>query len=71
MRLTKVGAPITSSNGKNGEFGNDDGGSDRGCDFFGGLDAQTDVSFAVADDHDGLESSTLTGTSLLLDGFDL
>jgi hypothetical protein len=29
------------------------------------------VAFAIADDHDGLESGALTGSSLLLDGFDL
>jgi hypothetical protein len=29
------------------------------------------VAFAVANDHNGLETGSLTGTGLLLDGFDL
>lgn len=71
MRLTEVGTPVATSDGKDGEFGDDDGGTDGGSDFFGGLDSETDVTLAVTDDHDGLESGSLTGTSLLLHGFDL
>lgn len=71
MRLTKVGTPVTSSDGQDGEFGDDDGSSDGGCDFFGGLDTETNVTFTVTDDNDGLESGSLTGTGLLLDRFDL
>ena len=71
MRFTEVGTPVSTSNRKDGEFGNDNGGTNGGCDFFGGLDSETDVTFVVANDHDGLESSSLTGTSLFLDGFDL
>ena len=71
VRFTKVGAPVPSSNREDGEFGNDDGGTDSSCDFLGGLDTETDVAFAVANDHNSLESSSLTGTGLLLDGFDL
>lgn len=71
VRLTEVGTPVASSNGQNGEFGDDDGGTDGSCDFFGGLDTETDVTLAVTNDHDGLEPGSLTGTGLLLDGFDL
>jgi hypothetical protein len=71
VRLTEVGAPVTSSDGDNAELGNDDGGADGGCDFLGGLDAETDVALGVTDDDDGLETGTLTGTGLLLDGLDL
>lgn len=71
VRLTEVGAPVASSDGEDGEFGDDDGGADGGRDFLRGLDAETDVALAVANDHDGLESGTLTGAGLLLDGFDL
>ena len=71
MRLTEVGTPVTTSDRKDRELGDDDGGADGGCDFFGGLDTETDVTLAVTNDHDGLESGTLTSTSLLLDGFDL
>lgn len=71
VRLTEVGTPVTSPDGQNAELGNDDGGADGGSDFLGGLDTETDVTLGVTDDNDGLETSTLTGTSLLLDGLDL
>jgi hypothetical protein len=71
MRLTEVGTPVTTSDGKDGELGDDDGGADGGCDFLGGLDAETNVAFAVADDDDCLESGSLTGSGLLLDRLDL
>lgn len=71
MRLTKVGTPVTSTDGENAELGDGDGGTDSGSDFLGGLDTETDVTLGVTDDNDGLEAGTLTGTGLLLDGFDL
>ena len=71
MWFTKIGTPVTTTDGQDGEFGDDDGGADGGGDFFGGLDAETDVTFAVTDDDDGLESSALTGAGLLLDWLDL
>lgn len=71
VRLTKVGTPVTSPDGQDGELGNGDGGTDSGSNFLGGLDTETDVALRVTDDNDGLETGTLTGTGLLLDGFDL
>ena len=71
MRLTKVGTPVTSPDGQDGELGNGDGGTDSGSNFLGGLDTETDVALRVTNDNDGLETGTLTGTGLLLDGFDL
>ena len=71
MWLTKVGAPVASSDGKNGELGDNDSSTDSGCDFLGGFDAETDMALAVANYYDGLESGTLTGASLLLDRLDL
>ena len=71
MRLTEVGTPVASSDGDDGELGDDDGGTDGSGDFLGGLDAETDVALGVTNDDDGLESGTLTGTGLLLDGLDL
>lgn len=71
MRLTKVGAPVTTADGDNSELGNDDGGADGGSDFLGGLDTETDVASRVTDDNNSLEAGTLTGTGLLLDGLDL
>jgi hypothetical protein len=71
VRLTEVGAPVTSSDRDDGELGDDDGGADGGRDFLGGLDTETNVTLGVTDDDDGLEAGTLTGTGLLLDGLDL
>ena len=71
MRLTKVGTPVTSSDGDDTELGDDDGSSDSGSNFLGGLDTETDVTLGVTNDNNGLESGSLTGTGLLLDGLDL
>ena len=71
MRFTKVGTPVASSNGEDGEFSDDYSSTDGSRDFLGGLDAETNVTFAVADDDDGLESGSLTGSSLLLNRLDL
>jgi hypothetical protein len=71
VRLTEVVTPVTSSDGDDGELGDDDGSADSGRDFLGGLDTETDVTLRVTDDNDGLEAGTLTGTGLLLDGLDL
>lgn len=71
VRLTEVVAPVAATDGDDGELGDDDGGANGRGDFLGGLDAETDVALGVTDDDDGLETSTLTGTGLLLDGLDL
>lgn len=71
VRLTEVGTPVTTTDGDNGELGDDDGSADGGRDFLGGLDTETNVALGVTDDNDGLEAGTLTGTGLLLDGLDL
>ena len=71
MRLTEVGTPVTTTDGQNAQLGDDDGSTDGSSDFLGGLDSETDVSLGVTNDDDGLESGTLTGTSLLLDRLDL
>lgn len=71
VRLTKVAAPVTATDGDNVELGDDDGGADGGSDFLGGLDTETDVAVGVTDEDDSLEAGTLTGTGLLLDRLDL
>jgi len=71
VRKTQVCTPVTTSNRQNAQLGDDDSGTDGSCDFLGGLDTETDVSLRVTNDNDSLESSTLTGTSLLLDRLDL
>lgn len=69
--LTKVGTPVTATDGEDSELGDGDGGTDGSGDFLGGLDTETDVTLGVTDEDDGLETGTLTGTGLLLDGLDL
>lgn len=71
MWFTKVGTPVAATDGQDGQLSDDDGGANSGCDFFRGLDAETDVAFAVTDDNDGLESCALAGLGLFLDRLDL
>lgn len=71
MGLTQVGTPVTTTNGDDAQLGDDDGGTDSGGNLLGGLDTQTDVALGVTNDDNGLETGTLTGTGLLLDGLDL
>ena len=71
MGKTQVCTPVTTANGQNTQLGDDDGSTDGSCDFLGGLDTETNVSLRVTNDNDSLESSPLTGTSLLLDRLDL
>lgn len=68
---TQVGSPVTTTDGDDAQLGDNDGGTDGGGDLLGGLDTQTDVALGVTNDDNGLETSTLTGTGLLLDGLDL
>lgn len=69
--LTQVGTPVTATDGDDAQLGDNDGGTDGSGDLLGGLDTQTDMTLGVTDDDDGLETGTLTGTGLLLDGLDL
>lgn len=71
MGVTEVRTPVASSDGKNTELGDDDGGADGSRDFLGGLDPKANVTLGVTDDNNSLEASALAGTGLLLDGFDL
>jgi hypothetical protein len=68
---TDLVAPVASSDGDNGELGLDDGTTDGGGNFLRALDSETDVSVSITDNDEGLESGSLTGTGLLLDGHDL
>lgn len=71
MGSTKVGSPVTTTDGDDAQLGDDNGSTDGGGNLLGGLDTETDVTLRVTDDNDGLEAGTLTGTGLLLDGLDL
>lgn len=69
--VTERRAPVPSPNRQDAQLGDYDGGADGGRYFFGGLDAETDVAFGVADDDDGFEPGALTGAGLFLYGLDL
>jgi hypothetical protein len=71
VRITKVGAPIATADWNDAQFRNDDGGPDSSRDFFRCLDAQSDVSFRVSNDDNGLESGSLASASLFLNRLDL
>ena len=71
MRLSEVGAPVTTTNGYDRELGDDDGRTDSSSDFLGGFDAESNVSLTVSDDNNSLESRALTSTGLLLYRLDL
>lgn len=45
MRVSKGSTPVSSADGENAEFCDDDGGADGGGDFFGGFDPKADVAF--------------------------
>jgi len=63
--------PVASSDWNEGKLGDDEGTLDGNLDLLGELYAKTDVAGVVTDDNDGLETGTLTGLGLLLDGNDL
>lgn len=71
MRLAEVGAPVAATHGNDAQLRNDDGRADGSGHFLGRLDTETNVALRVTDDDDRLESGSLTGTGLLLDGLDL
>lgn len=71
VRVTQRRTPVSSSNWQDTQLSNDDGGTDGSGNFFRCLDAEADVAFGVANDDNGLESGSLTGASLLLNGLDL
>jgi hypothetical protein len=71
MWFLELGTPITSSDRDNGKFGGDDSTSDGSGDFLCAFDAQTDVTIGITDCDECLESSSLTGTGLLLDRHNL
>jgi hypothetical protein len=71
VRVTKLSTPVTSSDGDDGKFREDDGTTNGGCDFLCTLDTQTNVTIEITDSDKGLESCALTGTGLFLNGHDL
>jgi hypothetical protein len=71
VRFTERRAPETTTDRDDGELGQDNGTTDRGGDFLGALDTETDMTIAVTNDDESLETGTLTSTGLLLHRHDL
>jgi len=69
--LSELTTPVSTTNRDDSELGSNDGTTNGSGDFAGALDTETDVTIVITDDDKGLEASTLTGTSLLLDWHDL
>lgn len=65
------GTPVASSHGNQVHLGVQLSTLDGVGNFAGDLHAQTDVAVSITDDDEGLESGSLTGGGLLLDGHDL
>ena len=71
VRIPKLGTPVTSSDGDDGEFREGDSTTNCSCDFLCALDTQTNVTIEITDSNEGLESRTLTCAGLLLNRHDL
>ena len=70
MDTTDLGTPITSSDGDELHLGIEESTLDGNLDFFADLDTNADVTLSVTTSDDSLESGSLTGLGLLLDGKD-
>ena len=67
MDFADLVTPVTSTNWNEGKLGADESALDGDLDFFGELDAETNVSIVITNNDDSLETGALTGLSLLLD----
>jgi hypothetical protein len=63
-------APVATTHGHDVQLGINEGALDGDLDFLGDLDADADMTGAVSNGNDDLESGSLTGLGLLLDGED-
>ena len=68
---TTLTSPVSTTDGGDVELGCNDGSTNGSGDFGRALDSKTQVSGGISDGHEGLETGTLTGRGLLLDGHDL
>jgi len=68
---TNLVTPEPTSDGHNGELGEDDSAANSGGNFLRALDTEANVTVVISNSDEGLETGALTGASLLLDGHDL
>ncbi len=71
MHVTDFVTPVTSADWNEGKLGANEGSLDGDLDFLRELDAETDVTVVITDNNDSLETGSLTGLGLLLNGNDL
>jgi len=64
-------SPESTTDGRNVELSGEDGTTDSGGDFRRALDTKANVSSGISDSNEGLETSTLTSGTLLLNRHDL
>jgi hypothetical protein len=69
--LADLVTPVTSADWHKGQLSNDEGALNGDLDLLGKFDAETNVAGVITDDDDGLETGTLAGLGLLLDGYNL
>ena len=67
MDSSNLVTPETSSNWHKLELGSDDGSLDSNLDFLSDLDSKTNVTVLISNSDNSLETSSLSGLSLLLD----
>jgi len=65
--LSDLVSPIASTDWNKVKFGNNESTFYGNLDFLGELSAETNVTILITDCNDSLETSSLTGLSLLLD----
>lgn len=70
MDTTDSGSPISSSDWDKVHLGNEESTLNGDLDLLGKLDSETNMSVSVSDSDDSLESGSLSGLGLLLDGKD-
>ena len=70
LGLPNLVPPVTSPHRDHRQLSQNDSTTNGGGDFLAALDAKSNVVVTVTDDDEGLETSTLTSTSLLLNGHD-
>jgi hypothetical protein len=69
--LADLCTPITTTHGDDIELGINKSTTDSSSNFLRTLHTETNVAVLITNNNEGLEASTLAGTSLLLDGGDL
>ena len=70
MGLPNLVPPVTPPHRDDRQLSQNDSTTNGGGDFLAALDAKSNVAVTVTDDDEGLETGTLTGTGLLLNGHD-